>query len=156
MLNVPESLDPESEFAPPDQKEMACAVTLTAQMSQTRSLVVQTYVARDAPIGLFHTVLDKLSKAINRQEAVLDLEAEELNLKVEKDKLRSMQEDFLRIEDDAQAEWERRGKKGPFKLGEKENAAKRTSVITIDRYKDAIAERTARIEKLKAKIANME
>ena len=156
MLDQPERLDPEREFAEPDSKALAAAITLTAQLSNTRSLVIQTYVARDAEVAEYHVLLDKLSKAMNRQESVLDLEGELLNLKVEQDKLKALKTDFLRIEDDAQAEWSARGKKGAFRLGPKEEAARRTSVVNIERYTEAIAERELRIAKLKAKIANLE
>lgn len=154
MLDSPERRDPEDVYAAPDAKETAAALTFTAQVSQNRSIVIQTYMARDAPVVMYHDVLDKLAKAVNRQEAVLDLESHELNLRVEEDKLKLMKEDFLRIETVAGEAWERSGKKGAFKLGPKEDSARKTSMVNIDRFTDAIAKRKLDIAKLKAIISH--
>lgn len=145
--------DPEAAFAPPDQKGMAAAVTLTASISSNRQIVLQTYLDRDANVSVFHEVLDKFSKAIERQEAKSNLEENLANLAVEELQFKNAKEDYANIEPRSQKLWEDRGKRGPWKLGNDEAMQKQTAKITIDRFGQAIDKRKAEIRKLQAVIA---
>lgn len=153
MLDKPEVRDPERDFAPPEQKEIAVAVTMTAQISQNRSIVMQTYIPRDAEVDWYHHMLDKLSKAVDRQEAKASLEAEEANLALEEKTLKQQREDFVAIEERAQTAWEHSRKKGPWPgLTAAEAAQKGTAATNIRRFEEAITKRKAEIAKLKALI----
>ena len=153
MRDPVEERDPEAQFASPDVKGMAAAITVTAQISQQRSIVMQTYLDRDAPVGEFHRVLDKFDRAIGRQEAKTNLEEHEANLALEEKTLAQLSEDFHAIESNSQAAWEARGKAGQHKLNPAETAQKENAKTTIRRYQEAIAKRKADIAKLKGIVA---
>lgn len=151
-MNI-EARDPEAAFASPDAKGMAAAVTFTAQISQHRQIVLQTYLDRDSDVRVFHSVLDKFGKAIERQEAKSQLEENKANLEVEEMQLKRATEDYGNIETRAEAEWVRKRKQGPFKLSDTEAGQKQTAKITIERFKEAVEKRKAEINRLIAVIA---
>jgi hypothetical protein len=148
-----EAKDPEAQFASPDVRGMAAAVTVTAQISQNRSIVMQTYLDRDAPVGDFHRLLDKLNTAIERQEAKTNLEDNRVNLALEEKTLKQLTEDYHAIETRSEATWAARGKQGAAKLNPAEVAQKEGAKVTIGRYTEAIAKRKADIAKLEAIVA---
>lgn len=156
MLDKPEVRDPESEFAPPEEKAIAVAVTLTAQVSQNRSIVMQTYIPRDAEMGEYHHALDKLSAAVDRQEAKANLESEETQLALEEKTLRQMKEDYAGIQERSEKAWVASNRRGPHKLTPQEEGQKQQAVVAMTRYKEAIEKRTREIAKLKAVIAATE
>lgn len=153
MLDAPETRDPEAGFSAPDEKATAAAVTMTAQISQNRSIVIQTYLARDSEVGEFHAVLDKFGAAIERQEAKAQIEEQEANLAQEEKTLRQLKEDIASVEDRSQKAWERANKKGAWKMTEAEHAQKATAMTNVKRFDEAIAKRKADIAKLKGVIA---
>jgi len=146
-VNAPiKSVDPETAVA-----DVAAAITFTAQVSQNRSIVIQTYMPRDAPVSEFHETLDKMTKSVDRQQAKLDMEELLANLAQEEKTLKGLEEDFLAIEPRAQAVWNAR-KNGPFKLSQQELAQKATARTNIERFREAIAKRNAEIAKCQARI----
>lgn len=153
MSDPIETQDPEAQFTPPDVKGMAAAITITAQISQNRQIVMQTYLDRDAPIGEFHQVLDKFDKAIGRQEAKTNLEENRTNLELEERTMNQLIEDYNSIESRSAAAWKARNKHGEPKLSQAEEAQKATAKTNIQRYRDATARRKADIARLEAIIA---
>jgi Zn-dependent M32 family carboxypeptidase len=156
LLDTPERRDPEQTFRDPDEKAVACAITITTQVGSNRSIVVQSYLERDAPISAYHDVLDKLNKAVDRQEAKLQiesLEADLLRMKVNHEKLVN---DYQGIEERSQRAWEARGKKGAFKLSEAELVQKNQAANTIKAGKENIARLEADINKARSVIADVD
>lgn len=149
MLTKPDAIDPERDFAPPEEKAIAVAVTMTGGGG---AIVMQTYIERDASPGHYNAVLDKLDAAIKRQTAKAELEEEIANLETEERGYKNLISDFQAIETRSQEEWERKGRKGQWKLSPDENAKKGNALTNVERFKDAIAKRKARIAKLKALI----
>ena len=153
MLDTPESRDPEAVFRSPDEKAMACAITITTQVGSNRSIVVQTYLDRDAPLQDYNELLDKLNQATDRQEAKLQVEAMEADLVRMKVNHGKLIKDYSEIEVRAQKMWETSNKKGPFKLSEPELVQKMQSINTIEAGKENIARLEAEIAKVRA-VAN--
>ena len=156
MLDTPERRDPEQTFRDPEEKAVACAITITTQVGSNRSIVVQTYLERDASLGHYHVVLDKLNKAVDRQEAKLqieNLEADLLRMEVNHGKL---VQDYQGIEDRAQKAWDVRGKKGSFRLSEQELVHKEQAMQTIAAGKVNVARLKADIAKARGVIADVE
>jgi hypothetical protein len=156
LLDKPEERDPEANFAPPDEKATACAVTITTQVGTNRSIVVQTYLARDADINDFHSVFDKLNKVVDRQEAKLQLEELEARLALSQKNLKNMSADFDRIEERAQKAWDDRGKKGAFKLSEAELTQKKQARGLIERTKEEVARLEADISRARGVVADVD
>ena len=156
MLDKPETRDPEASFAAPDEKATACAITITTQVGSNRSIVVQTYMARDEPPAAFNTVFDKLNKVVDRQEAKLQLEEMEANLLRTQKNLKHMSEDYGRIEERAQQAWDARGKKGAFKLSEPELVQKTQAKGLIERTQDEIKRLEADIARARGVVADVD
>jgi hypothetical protein len=148
-----EALNPEDGFAKPDAKGIAAQISMTAQISQNRQIVIQTYLDRDSHQSVFNAVLDKLNRSIERQEAKVRIEEEEANLEVEEKALRNLVEDFAAIEDRSRKAWERANKRGQWRLSEAEEAHKKGALTNVERYKEVIAKRKQTLAKLRAVIA---
>ena len=141
------SRDPEDEFKSPDEKGTAAAITITAQTSSNRSIVIQTYMDRDAPLTEFHRVVDKMSSTIDRQEAKSQLVDEQTNLALEEKTLKQLEEDYAAMPARAEAAWIASRKKGPYQPSAAELAQKGQVETNIKRYREAIAKRKADIAK---------
>src|SRR5260221_5938421 len=105
-MEMPKRLDPEAQG-----DEIAVAVTVQTQLSANRTIIMQTYLPRDAAPKVFHDTLDKLGSAIDRQDAKYSLKDLQANLEVHEKTLKQLEEDFTRIEAKSQADWTARGKK---------------------------------------------
>ena len=156
MLDQPHSLDPEDAFASPDEKEIAAQVTMTAQTSSNRSIVMQTYLPRDAALGMYHGVLDKMSTAIDRQEAKANLEGLEAEQALEEKTLKAMEEDYLAVPARARAAWQASGRKGEYKPSPQEQAQKGQAEQGIKRFRESIEKRKGAIAKCRATIAKVD
>jgi len=153
LLDTPESRDPEAGYRAPDEKAMACSITITTQVGTNRSIVVQTYLDRDAPLRDYNELLDKLNSATDRQEAKLQVESMEADLVRMEVNHAKLVKDYQEIESRAEKMWNARGKKGAFKLSEPELVQKTQAMNTIEAGKENIARLKAEIAKVRA-IAN--
>jgi hypothetical protein len=137
-------------------KDVAAGITLTAAVSQNRSIVIQTYLPRDATIEQFNALMDKLSLTADRQEAKVRLEEERANLALEEKTLKQFEEDFSQMDARAEAVWQKSGRKGPYRPSPAEVAQKGTAETNIRRYREAITKRKAEISKCEAIIAKVD
>jgi hypothetical protein len=147
------SRNPEDEFARPDEKAIASAITISTQLSQSRSIVIQTYIPRDSGISVYHATVDKLTATMDRQQAKADLADLQINLETEETQLKNLLEDYSRIEPRAESAWNSSNKKGPFKLSQQEIVQKGQAETNIKRFRDATARRKVDIAKCEAIIA---
>jgi hypothetical protein len=156
MLDHLKTVDPEKSFTDPDEKGAACAITITTQLSTNRSIVVQTYMGRDDPLEQYNSVVDKLRRVVDRQEAVLQVESWTAELETRERTLKYAKIDYGRIEERAQAAWESRGKKGAFKLEEKDLQAKLQSKANIERAEEECARLRSEIAKARGIVISEE
>ena len=151
MLTKPDTVDPEREYASPDEKATALAVTLTMPVGDG-SLVMQTYLARDDKLSTYNALLDKMDAAMRRQSAKRELEVNEANLAIEEKTLAQLKEDFNAIEPRSIAAHESSGRKGQWKLSPQEAQQKSGAMTNIQRYVDAIKKRKDDMARLRALI----
>ena len=121
-------------------EDIAAAITLDVVLGERRKLTISTYVPRDAELGAYNAVLDKLGAAADRQEAkgkLIDLRRE---LKQARKNSENHAEDYQRIEQRNAEDWERTGKKGPPKLSTQEIEAQRNAKIAAGRYQKIVTE----------------
>ena len=150
------SHDPEDSYRDPEAKGTAAAITVTAQVSTNRSIVIQTYMDRDAPLREFHGVIDKMSASIDRQEARANLEGLEAEQALEEKTLKQMEEDFLAIPVRAEAQWKAGGRKGDYRPNAQEAAQKLQAENGIKRFRESIKKRAGAIAQCKATIAKVD
>jgi len=141
------------KFVDAEPQEIAAAVTVQSQVAGGRTIVLQTYIPRDAPIADYHATLDKLVRSIDRQDDKARLETLELELVKHKETLGQIDTDYKRISIEAEAKWQQQNRKGPAKLQPGEAAQKANVEQNIKRYRQEIAKIEADIEKCKASIA---
>lgn len=148
MLETPEVLNPE-----PPGKEIAAAITWSAQLGEGLSVVVQTYVPRDAGPEMYNRVLDAITLAIDRKAAQYNLRGLKDKLEADEKSLALMTEDFRSIDTRVTANWQKSRKKGEPQMTASEEAAKKTAETNIRRWRDEIAKTKANIAKVEAEIA---
>lgn len=130
-----------------DSVETVPAIAITHDVKVgNRSLVLQTYVSRDAPLPEIHRVCDILASALDRQQAKYELEDLRANLEVHETTLANLEADYLRIGEGTAKNWAKQGKKGDPQATASEQAQKVNVEQNIKRYRQEIT-------KLQAKIA---
>jgi len=125
-----QSLNPEEGV-----REVAAAITVSVNLTDRRNIVVQTYIPRDASIEDYNEVLDKVGKAVDRQEAIYRIVDLKVNLETHKRTLKQLEDDYSRIEAKNAAEWKARNKQGEPRLNPNELAQKSTAEQNIKRYR---------------------
>ena len=149
-MEMPKELNPEPGEA------IAVAVTIQSQVNPRRTIVMQTYIARDLPVRDFHHLVDKLSAVTDRQEARFDLQGVVLSLEADKKGLAAAQEAFANIERLNAAVWAKRGKKGDPVLSQTEEQAKINHGTNIRHFNKEIAKKEKEIKELEGKLAKVD
>lgn len=119
--------------------ELAVAITVLTQIPPHRTVELKTFIGQDQPDHSFNRLLDKLGRAVDRQEAFYKKKDLVLGLAHEKKLLAQLTEDYNRIDGRSQVAWEAKGKKGPHKLSPQEEQQKGAAEVNIKRYKESIA-----------------
>jgi hypothetical protein len=118
--------------------DIAAAITLNVQLGERRTLSLATYVPRDADIGAYNAVLDKLGAAADRQEAKIKLIDLKRELQVTTARAEQHASDYQRIDQKNADDWERSGKKGAPRLSAQEQSAKDNAKIAAENYRKQI------------------
>lgn len=150
-MDMPKALDPEVSG-----QAIAVAVTVSTQVSDKRSIVMQTYLPRDAGLQQYHDTLDKLGRAVDRQEAKYGLIALKTALSQHEKTQEQLKADYLKVGEKSANEWKIKGKKGDPVLSPSEQAAKGNAEQTMKRYTVEIAKIKAEIEQCEAEIAKVD
>jgi hypothetical protein len=137
------------------QGDLAVAITVSAQVDN-KQIVLQTYIARDEPVGAYHKLVDKLTRVIERQEWKLHVVGIKATIETDKRTLKAMEADFQRIELDAAERWKAARKQGEVKLNLQETVAKNTSKTSIEARRENIAKFEAGLKELEQKLAKEE
>ena len=146
-MEQPKALSPEP------QGEIAVAITVQSQVGDKRTIVMQTYLPRDTHVKEFHKTLDKLTRAVDRQEAKANLEQAKRHLEQVTETLAKLEADYTRIDERNATEWKVKGKKGEPQLNQTELAAKGTAHTNIKEYRNQIDKAKAQIKEYEAEIA---
>lgn len=128
---------------------LAVAFTMSVDFGGGRSMVVQTYMPQDATKKDMNALVDKLAAVVDRQGAKYSLVELNANLKVHEDTLKQMETDYTEMPARAQMAWAKSGKRGEYREGPQEAAAKGTVETNIRRYRQEVT-------KIKAQIAEQE
>jgi hypothetical protein len=137
------------------QGDLAVAVTVQAQVDN-KTIILQTYIARDEPVEAYHELVDKLCLVIERQEWKTHVIGIKATLEVDRRTLKAMEADFQRIELDAADRWKAARKQGEVKLNLQEMNAKNNSKISIEARRENIAKLEAGLKELEQKLAKEE
>ena len=130
----------------------AVGFSITHQIDEKRGFVAQTHVAQDASPAEIDAVLDKVVAALARQSLKVQLDEWRRKLADDERRHAQMKADMARMDEIHVAAWDASGKKGPFKLGQKEEADKRNAESTLERYVQEIERDRLNIAECEAKL----
>lgn len=147
MLEGPESINPEDAV-----KEVATAFTVQAQLDAGTHFVLQSYLPRDAAIGEYNALTDKLFSVIERRQWKNQLVDLKTQLAADEKNYEHFAEDFHGIEGRHAEEWQNRGKKGDPIIGAKERAAKHNAEQNLKRAKEETERKKTLIAALETKL----
>lgn len=136
------------------EPDPAIGISMEVEVSKGRRLVLQTHVARDAPIGELNGTLDKINTASDRQVAYYELDALRFQLEHDERVLKQFRDNYVLLEQTALSSWERRGKRGPVELSDREQKGKMEAETSIERMTTQIGAVKARIAEFEAKVKN--
>ena len=144
--------------APPDMhtvdpvysgKDIALGLTVQIAIGERRSIVVQTHVTRDCPEFELNSTLDKVTRALDRQNSKYRLQElktqRELSLKT----LAGMMQNRADVQDRWEAEWVGNKRRGPFQLTQSQLQLK-------GQAENQLANTRKDLEKLEGEIAELE
>jgi hypothetical protein len=132
--------------------EVGAGVTLVSKIGD-RTLQFSTALPRDASLGHFNALVDKLSSVCERQEAKILLHDIERSILVDEDQMMLAQEEIPEIEVRAEAAWLKAGKKGKFSLNDNEKARQQMLANNLHKLKGDIAKKKIAVTELREKIA---
>lgn len=154
-MDRPKNADPKGSLKE-EAADIAVAITIQSQVNPRRTIVMQTYMERDAPNRAFHELTDKLSTVIDRQEAKYDLVGARDKLVVDKQQVTLAEAQYALIGGKNEAEWKERGRQGPPKLSASERQSKSNLEQTIKGARKQIEKLEKEIVEIEAKIAKVD
>jgi hypothetical protein len=146
MLEGPEVREAENEKVP------ATVITLTVPFEDGKHVVLQTFMARDAPTGDYHGVVDKLYCVVERQKWKSDIVGLKGAIEQDERLQEAQMADLIRIETKNALDWELRGKKGEPKLSNAEEAHRIQVRNNVTAIREGIAKKRALVDKLEGKL----
>jgi hypothetical protein len=131
----------------------AIGISFSINLSSNQQIVFQTHIPQDATQREIDTLLEKMQRAAGRQEAMERLETLTRDRAKDASTLKVTQDQLDRFETQKQADWQRQGKRGDFKLSPAEVGEKNNIKLALEkhkevlkRYDDGIAECEAKID----------
>jgi hypothetical protein len=130
-----------SDIPLPDvEKDPSIGISFSIQMGQTgRSLVMQTFVARDGDVKQLNDALDKMRAAADRQVAVLALEKVKLDLSQAEQMAITQAARIEQVDKNIAAAWARGSKRGDPVLTAKERTEQQQAYANAEALKGIIA-----------------
>ncbi len=122
-----------------EEKEAAIGVTVSVQIGQGRSIVLQTALPRDADLRDYHATLDKIGEAVDRQEAKYMLLSLKKVLANRQRSLKIHEQQFMEIDNLSEATWKASPRKGEHRLTPAEIARKDNLRTNVEQARIEIA-----------------
>jgi len=131
------------------QPAPALGVSLSVNLSATHALVMQTHVPADCSNPELDSLLDRMTRAADRQSAKYKLVDLRKGLELHETTLDRAVRDLNDLDARHRADYDKRGKAGDFRLDARQAADRENTLKSIQRFKEEIA-------KLKLEIENAE
>jgi hypothetical protein len=131
--------------------EPAIGLSLNANLSQTKQIVLQTHIPRDWSQEQINTLVDKLSGVVDRKEAFYQIEVLEAELEHNKTTLYSIRHNLDNVEANALAKHEASGRRTPFKWSQAELVQKKQTEDSVVRQTEIVAKCQQRLDEARKK-----
>lgn len=96
--------------------DVAITFSIEAKINQSRSIVAQTAVPRDAEVGEINAVLDKVAGALDRQEAKALLKGLKVTLERDRKQFDRQVDQVAKLRQTYESEWAAQNRRGPYEL----------------------------------------
>ncbi len=130
-------------------KAPAIGYSITVQLDDKRGIVAQVFVERDSSIDDINVQLDKVMGSIDRQSLVYELEVWKRRVFSDKKNIEELQRSTAAVQSSAHSNWGVTGRKGTFKLTDKERQ-------TLEGFKTGLERSTESIKLAEERIAEIE
>lgn len=142
----------------PDQfvkQDIAVGISVTTQVGPS-NVVLTTCIERDAPVGDFHALVDKLGLVVDRLNLKREVEGLKATLENTRRNAKLSVEQGMLLEQRSQRDWQAKGKKGNWHLSPKEEADKQTHLTNVEASRASMDLLQKKIEELEAQIAKVD
>ena len=120
---------------PDVEKDPSIGVSYNVQIAGSKSLVLQTFVARDADIAALNAALDKMRVAAERQAAFAALVDLQKELKQNEEFQARHAERMAQVDENLKAAWGRGNRKGDIVLTAKERTEQQQAYANAEELK---------------------
>jgi hypothetical protein len=136
-----------------DGASVGAGVTIVSKVGD-RTIQFSTALPRDASLGQYNSLMDKLIEVCERQEAKILLGDVQRSILSDEEQLEQAKEEIPLIEVRAEALWRKdERKKGPFVLSDSDKARQLMLANNIHKLKGTIANKQIAVDELRGKIA---
>jgi hypothetical protein len=120
--------------------------TMAGSGPDQTNIVVQTHIDVTQDAGDIDNQLDMISARLERQRVIGEIPARAENIERMTSQIKQMESDTKRLDKEAQADWQKSGRSGDFKLS-KANQKNRDEVeINVKNLKDRIKDEQNKLE----------
>jgi regulator of replication initiation timing len=133
------------------ETEPAIGVSLNANLSPTKQIVLQTHVPVEWTEEQINKLVDKLSGVIDRKEAYYRIEILEAELEQNEQALYSINDNLANVEKNALMKWEASNKRRPFEWSGQELIQKKQAEDTVVRQTKIVKQCRDRLTEAKRK-----
>jgi len=137
---------------PDVEKDPSIGVSYNYQIAGSKSLVLQTFVARDADIAVLNAALDKMRKAAERQAAFAALADLQKELKQNEEFQTRHAERIAQVDQNVKDAWARSNKRGDPVLTAKERTEQQQAYANAEELKRIAAKLKQSITDVQATI----
>ena len=150
--NIGPAPDVEDVSLDPKQKEVALGVTFQLDIGEKRHIVMQTYIGRDCEIGALNGMLDKIGKAMDRQNAKYRVYELQVQRDLQVKRLAEMMENHSQTMVKWEDEWVKSKRRGPFDMTPSQHQQKIAMDNTFKGEKYRLEVQEAEIAELKLQV----
>ena len=133
-------------------KDIALGISVQLSIGEKRGIGVQTHVTRDCPPEELNNILDKVMKALDRQNAKYRMHELQVQRDLQVKKMGEMMDNHSQTMQKWQDEWVKNKRRGPFDMSPSQQQQKVAMDNTFSRDKYNLEMMEAEIAELKSQI----
>ena len=133
-------------------KDIALGISVQLSIGEKRGIGVQTHVTRDCPPEELNNILDKVMKALDRQNAKYRMHELQVQRDLQVKKMGEMMDNHSQTMQKWQDEWIKIKRRGPFDMSPSQQQQKVAMDNTFSRDKYNLEMMEAEIAELKSQI----
>ena len=133
-------------------KDIALGLSVQISIGEKRAIAVQTHVTRDCPDTELNALLDKVTRALDRQNAKYRMHELQVQRDLRVKKIAEMMENHSQISQKWEDEWIKNKRRGPFDMTPSQQQQRVAMDNTFNREKYELEMLESELAELKAQI----